>query len=301
MEIIGPSELRATLPLPMILVTGATGKVGQELVRRLSEARVPFRALVRSAGKAVRIREAGGEALVGDLGDDRVMAGALRGADRFFLLTNSVPEQPAMEARLAALAKAAGVRHIVKLSSSGADAADAPLFLRLHRDAERHVEASALGWTHLRPAFFMQNYLDYAGAIRAQGILASTGGAGRHADVDARDIGEVAARVLTQPGHEGRAYEITGRETHSFEDVARRIAKICGREVRFVQLSREEGRRQLLTSGESEWSADAWIELLDWFERGHGDAAAPDAERILGRPPRTLDTFLRENVREFGA
>jgi hypothetical protein len=83
--------------------------------------------------------------------------------------------------------------------------------------------------------------------------------------------------------------------------VTRRIAKISGRDVRFVNLSREDGRRQLLASGETEWSADAWIELLDWFERGHGDAAAPDAERILGRPPRTLDAFLRENVREFGA
>ena len=284
----------------MILVTGATGKVGQELVRRLSEARAPFRALVRSAGKAERIREAGGEAVVGDLADARVMAAALRGADRFFLLTNSVPEQPAVEARLVELARTAGVRHVVKLSSSGADAPDAPVFLKLHRDAERHVEASGLAWTHLRPTFFMQNYLDYAGAIRTQGILASTGGAGRHADVDARDIGEAAARILTQPGHEGRAYEITGREAHSLEDVTRRIAKISGREVRFVKLSREEGRRQLLTSGESDWSADAWIELLDWFEQGHGDAVAPDAERILGRPPRALDTFLREHVREFG-
>jgi uncharacterized protein YbjT (DUF2867 family) len=285
----------------MILVTGATGKVGQELVRRLSEARTPFRALVRSAGKAERIREAGGEAVVGDFADDGVVATALRGADRLFLLTNSVPEQPAVEGRLVELAKAAGVRHVVKLSSSGADAADPPLFLKLHRDAERAIEGSGLAWTFVRPNFFMQNYLDYAGAIRTQGILASTSGAGRHADVDARDIGEVAARVLTQPGHEDRAYEVTGREAYSFEDVARRIAQISGRDVRFVRLSREDGRRQLLTSGESEWSADAWIELLDWFDRGQGDAAAPDAERILGRPPRTLDAFLREHVREFGA
>jgi uncharacterized protein YbjT (DUF2867 family) len=285
----------------MILVTGATGKVGRELVRRLSEMRAPFRALVRSAGKAQAIREAGGEAVVGDLADDGAVKTALRGANRFFLLTNSVPVQPAMEARLTDLAKASGVRHVVKLSSSGADAEEPPLFLRLHRDAERHIEGSGLAWTFLRPNFFMQNYLDYADAIRSQGMLASPAGGGRHADVDARDIGEVAARVLTQSGHEGRAYEITGREAHSLEDVARRIAKVSGREVRYVRLSPEEGRRQLLASGESEWGADAWLELLDWFERGHGDKAAPDAERILGRPPRTLDAFLRENVREFGA
>jgi uncharacterized protein YbjT (DUF2867 family) len=284
----------------MILVTGATGKVGRELVRRLSEARAPFRALVRSAGKAEGIRDAGGEAVVGDLSDEASLAASLRGVEKLFLLTNSVPDQPAAEALIVAAAKAAGVRHVVKLSSSGADAPEPPIFLKLHRDAERHVEASGLAWTHLRPNFFMQNYLDYAGTIRTQGILASPSGAGRHADVDARDIGEVAARVLRQPGHEGRAYEITGREAYSLEDVTRRIGKISGREVRFVSLSREDGRRQLLTSGESEWSADAWIELLEWFERGHGDAAAPDAERILGRPPRSLDAFLRENLKAFG-
>ena len=288
----------------MILVTGATGKVGRELVRRLSESRAPFRALVRSAGKAEAIREAGGEAVVGDLAAETAVAAALRGVDRFFLLTNSVPEQAAMEARLVEFAKAAGVRRIVKLSSSGADAAEPPLFLRLHRDAERHIEASGLAWTFLRPKFFMQNYLDYAESIRTQGVVASPAGAGRHADVDARDVGEVAARVLTEEGHEGRAYELTGREAYALEDVARKIGTIRGRPVRFVDLPREEGRRALMASGESEWSAGAWIELLAWFQRGegttNGSAVSLDVERILGRPPRTLDAFLRENIREFG-
>jgi uncharacterized protein YbjT (DUF2867 family) len=285
----------------MILVTGATGKVGSELVRRLADARAPFRALVRSAGKAQAIREAGGEAVVGETGDATAVGTALRGVHKLFLLTSSAPDQPETEARLVAAAKTAGVRHVVKLSSSGADAAEPPLFLKLHRDAEKEVEASGLAWTHLRPNFFMQNYLDYADAIRTQGILSSPAGRGRHADVDARDIGEAAARVLTQSGHEGRVYEITGREAYSLEDAARRIAKICGRDIRFVNLSREDGRRQLLRSGESEWSADAWIELLEWFEGGHGDVVAPDVERLLGRPPRTLDAYLRENVRAFGA
>ncbi len=286
----------------MILVTGATGKVGQELVRRLSEARVAFRALVRSSGKAQAIREAGGEAVVGDLADEAAVAEALQGAERLFVLTNSLPDQPATEARLVDAAKEAGVWQVVKLSSSGADAANPPLFLKLHRDSERHIEASGLAWTFLRPNFFMQNYLDFADAIRTQGVLASHAGAGRHADVDARDVGEVAARVLTETGHDGRAYELTGREAYSLEDVARRIGKIAGRAVRFVDLSPEEGRRALVSAGESEWSADAWIELLAWFRQGSGNGAAVSrgVEEVLGRAPRTLDVFLRENVRAFG-
>ena len=290
----------------MILVTGATGKVGSELVRRLSDAKARFRALVRSAGKAEAIRNAGGEAVVGDLGDTAAVAAALRGVEKLFLLTNSVPEQPRIEAGLVEAAKAAGVRFVVKLSSTGADAPSAPVFLRLHGDAERHIERSGLEWTFLRPNFFMQNYLDFADAIRTNGVLASPAGDGRHADIDARDIGEVAARILTEDGHEGRTYELTGAEAFSYGDVARRIAKITGREVRFVDQSPEDGYRGLVKAGESEWSARAWVELLDWFQRGEGDgksngsAVSLDVEEILDRPPRSLDAFLRENVRVFG-
>jgi len=288
----------------MILVTGATGKVGSELVRRLSERRAGFRALVRSAGKAAAIREAGGEAVVGDLADPAALKAALKGVEKLFLLTNSLPDQPETEARIVDAAKAAGATRVVKVSTSGADALEPPLFLKLHRDAERHIEGSGLEWTFLRPSFFMQNYLDFADAIRTQRVLASPAGTGRHADVDARDVGEVAARVLTESGHEGRAYELTGREAYSFDDVARRIGTISGREVRFVDLSPEEGRRALITAGESEWSADAWIELLAWFQEGegttNGSAVSPGVEEVLDRPPRPLDVFLRENIRAFG-
>jgi uncharacterized protein YbjT (DUF2867 family) len=288
----------------MILVTGATGKVGQELLRQLSAAKAPFRALVRSAGRAETIREAGGEAVVGDLKDPVALATALSGAEKLFLLTNSVPEQPAIEARVVDQAKMAGVRHVVKLSTSGADAEKPPHFLRLHRDSERHIEGSGLDWTFLRPNFFMQNYLDFSAAIRTQGVLAAPAGEGRHADVDARDVGEVAARVLMEEGHEGRAYELTGPEAHSFGDVARRITTITVREVRFVDLPAEEGLRALVAAGETDWSARAWVELLAWFQQGrgtlNGSAVSIGVEEVLDRPPRSLDLFLRENLKAFG-
>jgi uncharacterized protein YbjT (DUF2867 family) len=273
-------------------------------VRRLSAARVDFRALVRSAGKAEAIREAGGEAVVGDLADDGAVATALLGAEKLFLLTNSLPGQPETEARLVDAANEAGVLRVVKVSSSGADAADPPVFLRLHREAELHIERSGLAWTFLRPNFFMQNYLDYADAIRTHGVLVAPSGAGRHADVDARDVGEVAARVLTEEGHAGRAYELTGPEAHAFADVARRISTITGREVRFVDQDPDEGFRSLVKAGESEWSAQAWVELLAWFQGGegttNGSAVALGVEEVLDRPPRSLDAFLRENLKAFG-
>ncbi len=259
---------------------------------------------MRSTGKAQTIREAGGEAVVGDLSDAAAVQTALRGVDTLFLLTNSLPTQPETEARIVDAAKGAGVSRVVKVSTAGADAAAPPLFLKLHRDAEAHIEASGLAWTFLRPNFFMQNYLDYADGIRAQGVLASPAGQGRHADIDTRDIGEVAARVLIEPGHEGRAYELTGPEAYSHADVTRRIATISGREVRFVNQTPEEGLRSLMQSGESEWSARAWVELLEWFQKGegtrNGSAVTLGVEEVLDRPPRSLDAFLRENVPAFG-
>ncbi len=288
----------------MILVTGATGTIGRELVRLLSAGRTPFRALVRSVGKAQSIREAGGDAVVGEFADHASVEAALRGIAKLFLLTNSLPDQPETEARIVDAARAAGVEHVVKLSSVGADAEKAPLFLKLHGDAERHIEASGLAWTFLRPNFFMQNYLGYADAIRTQGVIAAPAGNGRHADVDAHDVAAVAARVLTEPGHEGRAYELTGPEAQSFADVARRITMIAGREVRFVDLSPAEGRRSLMGVGESEWSADAFVELYAWFQQGqgttNGSAVALGVEEVLDRAPRSFESFVRHHVHDFG-
>lgn len=288
----------------MILVTGATGRIGQELLRELSVARVPFRALARSAGKAEAVREAGGEAVVGDVADPASLRAALSGAQKLFLLTPSSPAQPGVESRAAEEAKKAGVRHIVKLSAAGADARKSNTLFRLHREAERAIENSGVPWTFLRPNFFMQNYLQFADAIRSHGCFHAPAGAGRHADVDVKDVAAVAARVLAEEDHAGRAYELTGPEAQSFADVARKISTITGREVRFVEVSPEEARRAMVAAGTPEWSANATIELYLWFLGGegttNGSAVTLAVEEVLDRPPRSFEQFVRENVGRFG-
>ena len=288
----------------MILVTGATGQIGSALVRELGAARVKFRALVRSAGKAETVRAAGGEAVVGDFGDAASLATALSGVRALFLLTPAAPDKVAVETRLAAEAARAGVSSIVKISVMGAEARDSFVFGRLHREVERSIERLGVAHTFLRPAYFLQNHLMFAGPIRAHGAFHAPAGAGRHADVDVRDVAAVAARVLTEEGHAGRSYELTGPEALSLADAARRIAMITGRDVRFVDVSPEEARQGLIAAGLSEWMADALVDLYAWYQRGegtsNGSAVTLAIEEVLDRAPRSFEQFVRENVAAFG-
>lgn len=288
----------------MILVTGATGQIGRELVRELGGARVKFRALVRSAGKAETIRAAGGEAVVGDYTDPEALRGALAGTTSLFLLTPSGPDKVAVESRIVEAAGAAGVARVVKLSAIGADARDGMTFGRQHAEVERRIDELGLARTFLRPAYFMQNYLSFALTIRAHGAIFAAAGAGRHADIDVRDIAAVAARVLTEEGHEGRRYELTGPEAQSLADAARKIGKSAGREVRFVDVPPEEARKAMVAVGMSEWQADALNDLYAWYQRGegttNGSAVTLDVEEVLDRPPRAFEPFVRENLATFG-
>jgi uncharacterized protein YbjT (DUF2867 family) len=288
----------------MILVTGATGQIGRELVRELAGAHTKFRALVRSAGRAETVRAAGAEAIVGDYADAAALRSALDDVRALFLLTPTAPDKVAVESRIVEEARRAGVSLIVKLSAMGADALDTMTFGRLHRDVERRIEDLGVARTLLRPSYFMQNYLLFADAIRTHGAIFAAAGLGRHADVDVRDIAAVAARVLTEEGHAGRTYELTGPEAQSLGDAARKIATIAGREVRFVDVPPEDARKAMLAVGISEWMADALNDLYAWYQRGegitNGSAVTLDVEEVLDRPPRAFEPFVRENVQAFG-
>ncbi len=288
----------------MILVTGATGRIGRELVGELAAGRAKFRALVRSSGKAETIRIAGGEAVVGDYAEPTVRQAALEGVDTLFLLTPASRDKVAAETALAETAARSGVSRIVKISADGADSAAPPIFARLHRDVERRIEDLGTAWTFLRPSFFMQNYFTYAESIRSHGAIFASAGSGRHADIDVRDIAAVAARVLTEDGHDGRAYALTGPEAQSLGEAARKISTISGRDVRFVDVPPEDARKAMVATGMTEWLADSLLDLFAWYQRGegttNGSAVTGDVEEILGRPPRSFESFIRENVQTFG-
>ena len=187
----------------MILVTGATGNNGKELVKLLISRNVTFRAMVRKPEKAKEIAKVQGvEVVAGDFDDLDFILHALKGVERAFLLTNSTERAEAQQRNFVSMASRAGVKHLVKLSQYGAREDSPVRFLRYHAAIERAMEQSEMAYTFLRPNLCMQGLLVFAKSIRERGVFFAAGGDAKVSAVDVRDNAAVAAAALTEAGHE---------------------------------------------------------------------------------------------------
>jgi uncharacterized protein YbjT (DUF2867 family) len=274
-----------------ILVTGASGNIGSALVGALTARGADYRIGTRTpqsfdAGRAVRF----------DFDDPSTMEPALEGIDRVFILTPFDPQLGERAVRAIDAARRAGVRHVVRLSALRAEA-EPDSARRWHRAAERHLEASGLGWTILRPGSFMQNLSGYlAPVIRKFGGLPLAFGDARVGLVDTRDVGEAAAVVLTEPGHEGRAYALTGSKALTYDAVAETLSAAAGRTIRYIRVSPEEAAAGARGAGYPEWLVSALLEMDADTRAGGGETVTQELERLLGRPPRSLEEFARDHA-----
>lgn len=283
----------------MILVTGATGRTGVDVVRGLSIVGAAARAFVRDAAKAQTLRRPGVEIAVGDFGRPETLASALRGCDRIFLCSAADPRQVELQGNVIRAAKEAGVRHVVRLSGLGASL-DSPVSLsRWHAESEKQLIASGIPWTFLRPHYFMQNFLGSASAIRSQSALFLPLKGGRIPLVDTRDIAAVAVEALTGFGHERKVYELTGPEALSGLDLAQKVSKAVGRPIAYRDVAPEEARRKMLDSGAPEWMADAMAALFGVFAANQAAAVSPAVAQLTGYPARRFDDWIRENAAAF--
>jgi uncharacterized protein YbjT (DUF2867 family) len=268
----------------MILVIGATGTVGSEVVRQLVATGERPRALVRDPATARQRLGDQVEQVVGDLDRPETIAAALAGVDRVFLLTTQSSRQPEWERAVIGAAARTGVGQLVKLSVFRANEQSPLQVARQHGQAERVLAQSGLAATILRPVFFMQNLL----AMVHDGAIATAAGDGRVAMVDARDIAAVAVATLTGGGHAGKTYTLTGPEALSFYQVASVLSRQTGRPLRHVRVPPDKVRVALQGRGVAAWYADDMAKLHSMLAVGYEEVVTDDIHRVTGRPPRTL-------------
>jgi uncharacterized protein YbjT (DUF2867 family) len=282
----------------MIVVTGATGHIGSELVRLLSKKGESVRAVTRDPHRAQPLPRV--EWAKGDLRDAPSLAGLLRGADRMFLLTSNSEDMATLQVNAIRAAQATGIALIVKGSALGASDHTRSPIGKAHYEVETALQESGMAWTILRPHVFMQNFLDMAPTIAHEGVIRSASGEGKIPFIDARDIAAVAAVTLTLPGHEGKKYVLTGPEALGYREAAEVIGETIGRSVNYVAESPEEARDRLLRAGAPAWSIDSMLALATYQRVGGPTAMVSEAvASLLGRPPGSFSQFVQDYASAF--
>ncbi|MDH5833300.1 SDR family oxidoreductase [Luteimonas kalidii] len=278
-----------------ILVTGATGKVGRHLVDELLTAGVAVRALVRDPGKA-GLPE-GVELVRGDLAEPDTLEPALQGMDGIFLLW---PFFGSAGAPRVVEAIARHVRHVVYLSSMGVRDDLGPEQNGVWGELEHLIVQSGLEWTFLRAGGFAANALEWAAQIRGTGVLRRPYGGAVRSSIHEADIAAVAARVLTEPGHTGAKYVLTGPEQLTFADQVRIIGEAIGRPVRWEEIPADVARQQLL----AEWGDPDFVDGALAYWAGLAERPEPvtrTVERLTGRPARTFREWATDHAEAFAA
>lgn len=280
-----------------ILVTGATGNTGRPLVEALARLGVPVRAMVRDPASRTTLPD-GVQVAVADFDDAASLAAALDGAGRAYLVTPSSEQAGAQQKRFADLAAAAGVRHLVVLSQLAA-AEDSPVrFLRYHAAVERHVRDLGIGYTFLRPNLFFQGLLALAKPIAAEGRFFAPIGDALVSAVDVRDIADVAAAVLTQAGHEGATYTLTGPAAVTHAEMAAALGAALGREITFTDVPPEafaESLRGVLPP----WQVEGLLEDYAHYRRGEAAMVSPAVAEVTGHPATDFAQFARDYAPAF--
>jgi len=278
----------------VILIIGATGTIGKDVVKGLIAKGEQVRAMVRDTEKAPATREPGVEYVTGTLENYESVIAALQGSEKAFLLSNEEPRMPDLHGSFAAAAKDAGLRHLVRLSILPANP-DAPIpIAKWHGEADRSVMDSGVPYTILRPSYFMQNNMGGGATIASGGTIYSVMGEGKVGHIDTRDIAAVAVAVLTSEGHEGQSYVLTGPEALTMAEVAARLSAALGKTIEYVNLPPDEIKARMLTMGVPDWRADVWVKLGGMIGLGIASMVTPAVKDVLGREPRNIDQFAKD-------
>ena len=287
-----------------ILVTGATGNIGSEVVRELlSDAQdVSIKAAVHSSQNVKKVKsDARVKVIQIDYNEPETVREALNGVDKLFLLSPDVPNAAHLASNVVTQAKKAGIRHIVKQSVMGADLEADVGTMRLHRQVEEIIEQSEIPFTFLRPNEFMQNFINFhSPSIKGNNAFYIPLEDAKVSLVDVRDIAAVAVKSLTDEDlHKNKTHLITGPEALSYHQVAEILSNRIGRKINYVNISDEEARAAMKEIGMSDWLINTVSELSDYFRKGKASEISSAVEEVTGNKPISFSQFANDYVDAF--
>ncbi len=283
----------------MIVVTGATGHVGAEVVPLLVEREVPVRVVTRRPG-AVAF-PAAVEVVYGNFDEPGSIDAAFEGADRAFLMSAQVPgsaPEPTHDLLLARAARRAGVRHVAKLSVLDGGAGEDAIGL-WHRQAEAAVIDSGMDWTMLRPGRFMTNTLGWAGMIRQGDTVQVPFASTPAVPIDPADIAAVAVAALTTGEHRNVAHELSGPQVLTPAGELRLLGEVLDRPLRLVEPEAATFRSWMLGAGMSKAAVDAIIARSLSPEAVNAAEVLPTVTEVTGRPPTTFASWAEAHADRF--
>jgi len=282
-----------------IIVTGASGNIGGKVVAGLVAKGYQPQVVVQKKISNADWETAGVEQIEADMSKVDSLREAFSGADKVFALTPFVENLIELGRNTVEAAQSAQVKHIVRSSGLGASP-DAPIALgRWHGEVDRYLEDSGVDFTIIRPASFYQNYFAYSGSIKNQNCYYAPLGDAQIVLIDVRDIAAVAVAALTEDGHNGQKYSITGGEALSNTEIADIFSDVLGRKITYVDVSEEKTHETMLNQGMPEWMAGAVLELSAIGKAGYLADVSPTFEQILNRQPITFHQFVEDNKTAF--
>ena len=282
----------------MILVIGGRSKIGAALTGELLGRGQRVRVLVR-ASEPTGSLPAAAETVTGDLADEGSLVTAMEGIEKVFLLSSPHPDAISWHRNAIDAARRTDVQLLVRSSIIGAGRESAAEFISAHTSCDRYLQDSGLPHVIVRPNLFLQNIPESTiPSLDASGNFYADAGQARISMVDTRDVAAVAALALTEPGHAGAHYDVTGPEALSYADVAAKLTNAMGRRITYVDAPDDAVRQGLLTAGLNEWLVNALVGLYQDYRHSGTDGYAAQVtgtvERLTGRPARSLDDLLGE-------
>lgn len=284
-----------------MLVTGATGNVGSQVIQELRGRDVYIRAFVRDPARATEKLGEDVELASGDFLDTASLRRALEGVNHLFLTSADGLQKVEHESTVIDAAAAAGVSRVVKLSTLGAEVGSPLPPFDWHARIEQHLWRSEVPAVILRASFFMSNLLLSAEAIRHTGKLFAPADRAKIAMIDPRDVAVVAAIVLATDGHEGQTYELTGAEAIKYERIAEELSAVTGRHIEFVDVPEEAARQSFVEAGMPSWLVEHLIEVFRVIRKGALEQTTDTVRILSGRQPRRFAEFAREHAGVFQA